>query len=404
MEATVVKPKPRIWAAVRDGLNRFHLVDKMQTGIKNGAGQLVRLAMISRAHLESVRRTARGIKFKLDYSTWDMKLNLGLGTPKVSFPVDPTKMSAITRLLHVSVHLTFAYSRPPSFETVDWEKLRGIETHVNALSVYHKFDSSDFSAFIGNVAPQLKALNSTWDLLAQFPPLDLERAQLYHSPGDFSELNRHKIHRLEMPVYYLDDRSGFPRNQVISSSIKSLGIMQICNWKKFPYNSIEVFRRRFPSLEDLYINCKYEQDEDMPDLRDLSAYFTKLWAKGLEIRDRLHVAGLKRLFLTVKHGCGFDGTKDEWFENFGQVEPFNEATSTIDRFNECVRMFLKHNEPRAAKPTFVLIKGNFWWSVQEYEAEDEAMEEDEELDGSSKDAMDESDGTDEDGMHDGGVY
>ncbi|KAI6227466.1 hypothetical protein M3Y99_01249900 [Aphelenchoides fujianensis] len=362
VEAAVVKPKPRIRAAVRDGLNRFQLVEKMETkgDRRKGTTQLWRLAAISRAQLTSVRRLAAGIKFKQTNRNWRLRLDGGLGTPKISFPIDQTKMSEITRLLDVPVHLTFNYCHP-SFQTVDWEELRQIENHVNALSVYHKFDSPVFSAFIGNVAPQLRVLNSTWDLLAQFPPLDLERVSIYHSPDDFTELNRHKIHRLDVPAHELNQYSRLQSSQVISTSIKSLGILHIRNWAEVPYDSIEAFCRRFPSLEDLQIVCGYDED-----VFDLSAYFTKLWAKCLEMRDRPHVAGLKRLFITIKHECDFPETEIDGFEKLKQVEPFHEATTTIDYSDKCVRMFLKHNEPRGPKPTFILIKGNFrWW--EEYE-------------------------------------
>ncbi|KAI6238283.1 hypothetical protein M3Y99_00706900 [Aphelenchoides fujianensis] len=353
MEAAVVKPKPRIRAAVRDGLNRFQLVDEMQTDETKGAAKLKRLTLISRAHLESVRRSARGIKFKLDRSVWRVKLNLGLGAPKIAFPVEQAEMVGIIELLGVPVHLTFDYFYP-SFETVDWEELRQIEKYVNALGVYRQSDSPDFSAFISSVAPHLRALHSTWSVLAQLPPLQLERARLYVQPDDFGELNRHEIHRLEVPVYNLNSRSELQSNQVISSSIKSLAILHLGNWTDFPYDSIETFRRRFPSLEDLHIVCEYGRR-----ILDVRGFFTQLWAKCLKIRDRLHVSGLKRLFLTIKQDSTFYGTETDWLEQLKQVEPFDKATVTIDRSNKRVRMFLKHNEPRAAKPTFICIKGDF---------------------------------------------
>ncbi|KAI6181940.1 hypothetical protein M3Y99_01972100 [Aphelenchoides fujianensis] len=398
MEAAVVKQKPRIRAALRDGLNRFCLVGAMETDVKKGAAQLVRLAAISRAHLASVRRSAAGIKFKLDRSLWRVKLNLGLATPKIAFPVGQAEMSAITRLLGVPVHLTFDYCHP-SFETVDWKELQQIEKQVNTLSVYNKFNSHYFSEFVNNMAPRLKVLHSTWSLLAQFPPLDLEKASIYHSPGDFSEVNRHKILRLDVPVYDIDGYSGFPSNQVVSSSIKAVGILHVDYAAEFPYDGIAAFCRCFPSLEDLHIVCDYEKP-----VPELIVYFTKLWTKCFEIRDRLHVGGLKRLFITVKHDCMFIGTKADWFEQLKQVEPFHEATSTIDYSDKCVGMFLKHNEPRGAKPTFILVKGDFRWSMEEDEetAEDQPDDQmDEENEGNNQ-AMDQGDLEDE--MNDGGDY
>ncbi|KAI6238296.1 hypothetical protein M3Y99_00708200 [Aphelenchoides fujianensis] len=402
MEAAVVKRKPRIRAAVRNGLNRFCLVNEMETDKRKGAAQLVRLALISRAHLESVRRSARGIKFKEDDHKWRLRLECGLGTPKIIFPVDLTEMIGIISLLEVPVHLKF------STDVVDWKELQRIEQHVNGLTVYDYFGSPEFAAFIGSVSSHLNVLQSTWSVLARLPALSLERARLWHPPSDFNELNRHKIRRLELPLSVLYDRLDLQSNQRISSSIRSLCIMHVHCWAPFPYDTIEAFCRRFSGLEDLHISCKYNGWLLVP-----GAYFTELWAKCLEMRDRLHVAGLKRLFLTIKHDCTFSGTKTDWFEKLKLVEPFDKATSTIDRSNKCVRMFLKHNEPRGPKPTFILIKGRFEWALQggedlsddqmEDETEDEAMEEDEELDGSSKDAMDKNESTDEDGMDDAGV-
>ncbi|KAI6238259.1 hypothetical protein M3Y99_00704400 [Aphelenchoides fujianensis] len=330
-------------AAVRDGLNRFHLADAMETDETKGAAQLVRLAAIFCAHLESIRRTARGIKFQWTAREWRLRMGCGLGSPKIDFPIDQTEMIAIIKLLAVPVYLKFVdpWSR---YEEVDWKEL-------------HQIGKSD----------------------------------------DFNALNRHNIRRLDMPSIALEHFSRLQRNQAISASIKALGITHIRNWMDFPYDSIEGFARRFPSLEDLHISCKIEED-----VLDLNAYFTELWAKCLEIRDRLHVAGLKRLFLTIKHDCLFTGTKTDWFEKLKYVEPFDKATSTIDHVNECIRMFLKHNEPRGAKPTFILIKGEFCWSMHEEEGMEmgpHGDQMDDENEGDNQ-AIDEGDLEDE--MNDGG--
>ncbi|KAI6238360.1 hypothetical protein M3Y99_00698000 [Aphelenchoides fujianensis] len=302
MEAAVIKSKPRIGAAVRDGLNRFCLVEAMETDEKKGLIRLVRLAAISRVHLVSVRRTARGIKFQLCDEDWQLKLKLGLGAPKIAFPVDQREMFGIIGLLGVLVHLTFSYDMS-TYTSVDWKDLQRVAKYVSALSVYDEADSPDFFAFIDTVAPHLKMLNSTWSLLTRFPPLYLKRARLYDPPyNDFSELNRHKIHRLDVPAFVPDHLSEIQSNQIISRSIKASGILHIRNWVDFPYDSIEIFCCCFPSAEDLHIVCEYERS-----VGDLDAYFTALWAKCLEIRDRLHVAGLKRLFITIKHNCNFQG-------------------------------------------------------------------------------------------------
>ncbi|KAI6229740.1 hypothetical protein M3Y99_01141600 [Aphelenchoides fujianensis] len=396
MEMAVVKRKPRMRAAVRDGLNRFHLADAMETDETKGAAQLVRLAAIFCAHLESIRRTARGIKFQWTAREWRLRMGCGLGSPKIDFPIDQTEMIAIIKLLAVPVYLKFVdpWSR---YEEVDWKELHQIGKYVNGLGVRHGLKSSDLCLFIGSVASRLKMLNSTWSVLAQLPPLDLKRARLYGQSDDFNALNRHNIRRLDMPSIALEHFSRLQRNQAISASIKALGITHIRNWMDFPYDSIEGFARRFPSLEDLHISCKIEED-----VLDLNAYFTELWAKCLEIRDRLHVAGLKRLFLTIKHDCLFTGTKTDWFEKLKYVEPFDKATSTIDHVNECIRMFLKHNEPRGAKPTFILIKGEFCWSMHEEEGMEmgpHGDQMDDENEGDNQ-AIDEGDLEDE--MNDGG--
>ncbi|KAI6242570.1 hypothetical protein M3Y99_00223800 [Aphelenchoides fujianensis] len=190
---------------------------------------------------------------------------------------------------------------------------------------------------------------------------------------EFNDLHLHKIYRLDVSIGDLTSYS-VQSDRVVSSKIKSLGIL-------VPLPSL----RRFPALEDLHITCKYVKD-----IPDLSAYFPELWAKCLEMRDRLHVAGLKRLFVTIKHNCHFHGRPNDWFEKLELVEPFHEASSTIDRPNKCVRMFLKHNEPRAAKPTFVCIKGDFHWQLQENGEPMEALSDS--SDGSSDDEMDDAGG------------
>ncbi|KAI6224554.1 hypothetical protein M3Y99_01383200 [Aphelenchoides fujianensis] len=291
MEAAVVKPKPRMRAAVRDGLNRFCLVHKMETDKTKGPAQLVRLAAISRAQLASVRRSARGIKFKEGDHKWRLRLDCGLGTPKIVF-----SMIGVIQQLEVPVHLKL-------FTDVDWKELQEIERYVNGLTFYNYFRSPEFSAFIGRVSPHLNVLQSSWSVLARLSALNLERIRLWHLPSDFNELNGHKIRRLDLPLCVLNDRPDLQSNQAISSTIKVLGIELLHDdWAAFPYDSMEAFCRRFPALEDLHVVCLYGER-----VQDLSAYFTALWARCLEIRDRLHALGLKRLFITIKHNCTFNG-------------------------------------------------------------------------------------------------
>ncbi|KAI6242405.1 hypothetical protein M3Y99_00225900 [Aphelenchoides fujianensis] len=355
MEAAVAKRKPQIRAAVRDGLNRFYLVDTMETSDHENKkfARLARLASISRAQLASVRRSIVRVKFK-HTSGYELllRLNLGVGAPKPAFTVDEAEMIAIIRLLGVPVCLRF-------YVDVDWKALESVGRYVNELSVLHV--SPAFSAFVNTVAPHLRVLHPGWSHLERLPPLELERARIYGRFDEFNDLHLHKIHRLDVSIGDLTSYS-VQSDRVVSSKIKSLGILVplVFDWATFPCDSIEAFARRFPALEDLHITCKYVKD-----IPDLSAYFTKLWAKCLEMRDRLHVMPVKRLFLTIKHNCRFHGRPTDWFEKLKLVEPFHEASSTIDRPNKCVRMFLKHNEPRGPKPTFVCIKGDFHWQLQE---------------------------------------
>ncbi|KAI6175258.1 hypothetical protein M3Y99_01977800 [Aphelenchoides fujianensis] len=382
-------------AAVRGGLNRFYLVDATETsGHENKEFvRLARLASISRAQLASVRRSVARIKFK-HTSGYELllRLNLGVGTPKPAFTVDQAKMVAIIRLLGVPVHLRF-------YVDVDWKALESVGRYVNELTILHV--SPAFSAFVNRVAPHLRVLHSGWPDLERLPPLELERARIYGRFDEFNDLHLHKIHRLDVSIGDLTSYS-VQSDRVVSSKIKSLGFLVplVFDWAAFPSDSIEAFARRFPALEDLHITCKYvvgterlypfPMVEFQKDIPDLSAYFTKLWAKCLEIRDRLHVAGLKRLFVTIKHNCHFHGRPNDWFEKLELVEPFHEASSTIDRPNKCVRMFLKHNEPRGPKPTFVCIKGDFHWQLQENGEPIEALSD--LSDGSSDDEMDDAGG------------
>ncbi|KAI6225191.1 hypothetical protein M3Y99_01369100 [Aphelenchoides fujianensis] len=380
MEEPVVNPKPQMRAPVRDRLNRFQLLDATETGGRKNEGllRLARLASISRAQLASVRRSVVKIKFK-HTSGYELllRLNLGVGAPKPVFTVDHAEMIAIIRLLRVPVCLRF-------YVDVDWHALESIARYVNGLTVLH--DSPAFSAFVNTVAPHLRVLHSGWSHLERLPPLELERARIYGRFDEFNDLHLHKIHRLDVSIGDLTSYS-VQSDRVVSSTIKSLGLIVplVFDWATFPCDSVEAFARRFPALEDLHITCKYVKD-----IPDLSAYFTKLWANCLEIRDRLHVAGLKRLFVTVKHNCRFYGRPNDWFEKLKLVEPFYEASSTIDRHNNCVRMFLKHNEPRGPKPTFVCIKGDFHWQLQKNGKPIEALSDS--SDGSSDDEMDDADG------------
>ncbi|KAI6242527.1 hypothetical protein M3Y99_00219300 [Aphelenchoides fujianensis] len=415
MEAAVVKPKPRIRAAVRDGLNRFCLVDKMkvESDKHEGTTQLKRLALISRAHLASFRRSARGIQFDHVYPEWRPQLDLGIGAPKVVFPVDQTEMRGIVKLLAVPIHAEIGYD-PYWYKDAACKELKGIENFVNDLHLRSFSDSSAFPEFVECVAPHLKQLECPPFVLGRLPPLDLEKLVLDFTLSgiDYGQLSRHKVRRLDVPMYEIH-RHGYLNGQVLSASISSLGLNG-SNAINFRHELIETFCRRFSALEELHIFVDYTGP-----MKALDEHFKNLWTACLELRDQLNVPGLKRFFFTFEHDCNFFTCENsDWIENLKQVEPFDKATFTIGRDSKDVRMFLKHSRPRDAKPVFLHIEGDFEWLAQELEemnedssdssessgddmedeeeSDDEATEENEDLEGSSENAMDQS--ADEDGM------
>ncbi|KAI6242536.1 hypothetical protein M3Y99_00220200 [Aphelenchoides fujianensis] len=385
MEAAVVKPKPRIRpgaASVRDGLNRFLLFDSYYFNRKKTTLQLMRLASLSRAQLTSVRRSVRGIRPGRTSSGCVVTSKLSVAADKAEFWVGKNEMGAFAQLLNVPVSL---FMDDIFLNDGDGEELKAIKNFVNGLIVSNSVDSPHVTKFIKRVAPQLKRLKCYGPYLEQFPPLDLEKLVLHMFEIDYNELRRHKIRRLDTHMCETDRE--YSNGQILSESIKSLGLTQ-CNAIELLADRIEAFCRRFPALEDLHIICDYA------------------------LRDQLNIPVLKRLFFNVKHRCEYFGTKTDWIHTLEQAEPFDKATFTIDRTNNCVRMFLKHNEPRGPKPFFFHVKGSFWWlgdvrtrneeanegsSGDEME-DDEAM--DEEFDDSSEDATDESEASDQDGMDD----
>ncbi|KAI6240468.1 hypothetical protein M3Y99_00455300 [Aphelenchoides fujianensis] len=342
-------------AAVRDGLNRFQLVDAMETYEKKGSIRLVRLAAISRAHLVSVRRTARGIKFELKHFVWRLKMDLGIGAPAVDFAVNPKKTVGIAQLLVVPVYLAFD---PMSLKNADLKVLKKLGKFVNCLDLWGWCKSLAFADFIKTVTPQLKELRCYAGFLNRFSPLDLEKLVLHQTPYDYTELNRHKIRRMDVAeheVYRI-----FPSNQVLSASITSLGL-RARDFSHFSLKYTETFCRRFTALQELHIIADSQNFSD-----DFVAQFKQLWAKCLELRDQLNISGLKRFFFKFKRSSPcwkYGRPKFKWMEQLKQVEPFDKATFT-----------------------------------------DSLDSSDTEMDTSSEDAMDDSESTDEDGMNDAGVY
>ncbi|KAI6238347.1 hypothetical protein M3Y99_00696600 [Aphelenchoides fujianensis] len=381
----------------------------------------MRLVAICRAQLASLRRCIARLKFQQSVSGWMLEVRLkglGLETSIAVFPVDQTEMPRMVQLLNVPVHLAL-WREPGEVADAVWTELKQIAPLVHGLTLRSCRHSPAFSEFITSVAPQLNELKGPWIVLSSLPPLKLEKVVLYDDfPVSYAELERHTIHRLDVTM--TEAEITFRDNHVISRSIKSLGLVVYRDLFDATLEQINKFCRRFTVLEELHITG------DLHELfhRNLDVHFKKLWAKCLELRERLAVRGLKRLYFTIKHASphGILAPKPNWTERLKQAEPFDKATFAAGLSNKRVRMFLKHKEPWGPTLTFFHIEGDFHWlrerEVEETdedssdssaddvkdEGDDEAMEEDEELDDSSEDAMDESESTDENGMDDAGVY
>ncbi|KAI6242525.1 hypothetical protein M3Y99_00219100 [Aphelenchoides fujianensis] len=334
MEEAAVRPKPQMRAAVRDGLNRFQLVDAMNREPKNGATKLARLA-----------RAARGVKFARDSFNWRLMLNLGIGAPKVEFPATQTGMREIAKLLDVPIHVDLGATYR-SYTGAACKELKGIENLVNGLTIAYFPPSLAFAKFVGRVAPRLKQLEYPSFVLERFPPLDLEKLVLVDEKVYYAPLGRHKVCRLDVPIWEIGRK--FTSGRVLSASITSFGLKGN-NVLFIHCKAINAFCRRFSALEEFHISA-------------LDEHFKKLWAKCLELRDQLNVSGLKRFFFTFEHDCNFFTCKNsDWIAKLKQVEPFDAAPFTVDRSSNLVRMFLKHSRPRDAKPVFFHITGDFRW-------------------------------------------
>ncbi|KAI6242438.1 hypothetical protein M3Y99_00229500 [Aphelenchoides fujianensis] len=352
MESAVVKRKPQIRAAGRDGVNRFQLVGKMEAkGDKHeGTIQLKRLALISRAHLASVRRNARGIKFERQDFKWRLLLDFRIGAPKVEFPTSKAEMREVAKLLGVPIRLAFGFNL---LSFAEWRELEQLGTLVNGLAFMHVPEPPAFAEFVERVASHLKQLEWPSYALAHFPPLDLEKLVLVDKEVNYAHLGRHKIRRLDVRIDEIHRR--FTSGQVISASITSLGLNG-SDATNFRHELIEAFCCRFSALEELHISIKYSGVRNV-----LGGDFKGLWENCLELRDQLDVPRLKRFFFVLEHDCTFRGNKTEWIDKLKQVEPFNKATFTVDRSSSLVRMFLKHSRPRDAKPIFFHIDSCFRW-------------------------------------------
>ncbi|KAI6234234.1 hypothetical protein M3Y99_00819400 [Aphelenchoides fujianensis] len=405
MEATVVKPKPRIRAAaVRDGLNRFFQIHAMQTGEKKTPLQLVRLAVASRAQLASVRRHVPVLKFTLWSSGWHWFMpDVGLGSAAGRVAVRPNEMSGIVNLIRVPVHLLIVDTR--GLVRVDWEEIKQIEEFVSGLDLRedpHQFPA--LSQFINKVTLQLKKLECSTDVLNLFPPLDLDKLQLYGTDGLDEALSRHTIRRLDVYANAAVHKSL--SEQFFLSSIKALGLIDYMGLLDVPAEAINAFCRRFPELEDLHLIVHRTEERTL-----VQDPFQKQWAHLLWLRDQLNIPSLKRLFFSIKDDCTSWLNKPGWMERLKQTEPFDKASFTIGPSPHRVRMFLKLSWPTEQLPTFFRIEGQFWDAdgdkvEDSSDSSDDEME-DEDAGGEGQRGEDEGSDfdehamdTDEDGMQD----
>ncbi|KAI6239934.1 hypothetical protein M3Y99_00526500 [Aphelenchoides fujianensis] len=101
----VVKPKPRMGAAVRDGVNRHLLLAAKAADERKTATQLLRWAAISRTHLAAFRSAARGIKIdEIEDGRSSLKLEFGPTCAAIEFAVARAEINAIVRLLRAPAH------------------------------------------------------------------------------------------------------------------------------------------------------------------------------------------------------------------------------------------------------------------------------------------------------------
>ncbi|KAI6242444.1 hypothetical protein M3Y99_00230200 [Aphelenchoides fujianensis] len=356
-ESAIVKQKPQIRAGasdVRDKLNRFLLLDAMLTDKKKGVARLVRLAAVSRAQLAALRRSVSGIKLKLVEPEWALELELGDVAPPVEFPAKQKEMSGIAKLLAVPVHLNLGWNMQPS-KNVNVQELERIKDVVNGLTASYCGPSFPHWRFIKSVAPQLKELVCYSFDLRDFPPLDLEKLYLFAVADDrfYDTLSRHKIRRLDVLMWEV--QKDFPSTRFLSKSITSLGLVDQYGMANATPASITAFCRRFTTLEELHVISEFQVPK-----RDVAAHFKKLWANCLELRDRLNIPGLKRLYFTIKHGQPIAIPKSEanWMAVLKQVEPFSEATFS-PTLNGGVRMVFKHKQSSGPKSTFFHIESDF---------------------------------------------
>ncbi|KAI6234260.1 hypothetical protein M3Y99_00822200 [Aphelenchoides fujianensis] len=351
-----MKKKPRFRAAgARDGLNRFVLAAAMSTDAEKSAAfrQFNRLLAISSAQLAAVRRSAGGLTFKHEEEGgWRLHWQAAVGASAVEFPVDQSEVRRLLKLLCTPVHLDLDFF--PWSTREEWANVVDQREFVSRLTVNRIPDLRVLRDFVAELAPNLREFECFSNVLERLPPLKLQKLVVHDwSEFNYSLLNCHQVERLDVPM--VEVLREFPDDQVLSASLKSLGLLFVGGSFDFPQASIGSFCRRFPSLEDLHVDI-----HSWTVRHDLDAHFEEEWARCLELRDRLDVPHIKRLFFTVKLQWDFDSKHDrEWARKLKRVDPFDKATFWRDPVSNHERMFLKVSRPQDSTPTFLRIEGDF---------------------------------------------
>ncbi|KAI6240449.1 hypothetical protein M3Y99_00452800 [Aphelenchoides fujianensis] len=264
-----VEPKPRMRAAVRNGMNRFSLLAAMMADERKAGTHIIRLAAISRTHLAALRNAVRGIKLEgIKYGGFLLHLNLGPASPTVEFAVkEKDVVEDMVKLLRVPVHLD-----PYWMEDVDWEEWLQIAELVNGL-IADDCKCPIFSEFLERVIPHLKELECSGCFLERFPPLDLDKLVISGLGIDYEVVRRHKIRRLDVSIWEIERE--FPTDHVLSTSIKALGLSDP-SVQQLSSGAIEAFCRRFPALEDLHFTGTLFGTKET-----LNEHFKQTWSECL---------------------------------------------------------------------------------------------------------------------------
>ncbi|KAI6230556.1 hypothetical protein M3Y99_01049000 [Aphelenchoides fujianensis] len=366
MEAPFVEPRPRHRAvAVRDGLNRFLQIHAMRTDEKKAPLQLARLAAVSRAQLVSVRRHVPVLKFTLWPAGWAWFMpNVGLGSTAGRIYVSATETSGIAKLLRVPIRLVIVNSS--GLEHVDWKEMRMLEEWVNGLEIHESEALYQFpllSGLIDRVTPQLKNLMCSAAVLDRFPPLDLDSLDFRGADGLHDAVSRHTIRRLDVNTFVASRESS--SDQLFSASIESLGLVEYQDLLSVRPETVVAFCRRFPGLEELRFVVVYQFEPS--DAED--PFFKQLWDGLLQLRERLNISGLKRLYFEIEYLGYFHDDNPGWIDRLKQTEPLNKAAFSSNPSTSRLCFSLKLSWPRDALPTFFRILGEF----QDVEDESDEM-------------------------------